>query len=497
MRFGQGGVALMGVTEVSVNGVVPATLVGIDAGGVTPYSTTAFAIQNVTAGAVLQSVDYAGGALTSLDASGANRLGGGSDVWAAYLASGAGKGVRTNVAGLGPFPSGSLGDVSPDGQLVLIQNADGIGLATYSAAGTKLFSVSATLTGFSTVRARQGFFAYPAEPGWWVRSITTGAASKLAQRADVTLTIPAVVNGKLFVIEYDASKGVSIRLASASQGYVIPNTTANSFNIDAVYLSGTTIRVGMSSGAGELPTELRVFDVNVATGAFQSGVTTSGSLVFTTQPALPPTSALPTNGFTGGGASGGLGPGLYQEPVVERASLRMTEPWYRAINKALGTQVTDLSSGAAVDGVLQPENGGTGTTTGLTELQPDWMQFSDESLLLGRGEGNGGGDGQEISLGAGLTMTGTVLSATGGGGDVVAVGTLDVDTVILGDGGTDVKSLANGTAGQVLTMNAGATAPEWATPTPSDDYVVMSDSVQPPTAMDDGAGSFLYVPYTP
>lgn len=54
--------------------------------------------------------------------------------------------------------------------------------------------------------------------------------------------------------------------------------------------------------------------------------------------------------------------------------------------------------------------------------------------------------------------------SSGGGGDVTAVGTLDADTVILGDGSTDVKSLANGTAGQVLTMNGGATAPEWATP---------------------------------
>ena len=30
--------------------------------------------------------------------------------------------------------------------------------------------------------------------------------------------------------------------------------------------------------------------------------------------------------------------------------------------------------------------------------------------------------------------------------------------------GTDIVRLAKGTAGQVLTMNAGATAPEWATP---------------------------------
>jgi hypothetical protein len=33
--------------------------------------------------------------------------------------------------------------------------------------------------------------------------------------------------------------------------------------------------------------------------------------------------------------------------------------------------------------------------------------------------------------------------------------------------------------------------------TGSVDYVVMGNGVQPPTAVDDGAGSFIYVAYTP
>ena len=37
------------------------------------------------------------------------------------------------------------------------------------------------------------------------------------------------------------------------------------------------------------------------------------------------------------------------------------------------------------------------------------------------------------------------------------------------------------------------TAPTLATT----DYVVMSDGANPPNPMDDGAGNFLYVPYTP
>lgn len=46
----------------------------------------------------------------------------------------------------------------------------------------------------------------------------------------------------------------------------------------------------------------------------------------------------------------------------------------------------------------------------------------------------------------------------GGGGNVNAGGTLDADTVILGDGSTDVKSLPNGSEGEVLTIVGGVPA---------------------------------------
>jgi hypothetical protein len=46
---------------------------------------------------------------------------------------------------------------------------------------------------------------------------------------------------------------------------------------------------------------------------------------------------------------------------------------------------------------------------------PKMQNASAESVLVGRGEGSGGGNLEEITIGSGLSMTGTTLSATGGG----------------------------------------------------------------------------------
>lgn len=415
MRFTTAGVALMGTTQISVNGVVPATLVAVNAGNPQPYTSNLAIFQNSTLGNVLQFLNLTTSVLTSADADGQNALAAGGSVWAAYLAST--PGVRTNVVGLGPFPLGSIGDVSEDGHFVLVKSQDSAtGLASYSSAGVLKYQNTAALQGFAEVRARQGYFAYEDAAGWWVRSLETGTAQSVAQRADVLLTIPIVISSRVYLVEYVSAVGVSVRLATGSTGYVIPATTTNGFNIDAVYLSGTTVRVGMSSGAGEAPTELRVFDVNVQTGALSAGVTTTGALVFTTQPAVP-TGSLPTSGTTGGSSASRLPPGLYQHPITDLKTGKITPPWNTALTNAFGDALgpIDLSTTSDFSGVLQPENGGTGTTTGLNDILPGALEFSDESLLLGRGEGNGGGDGQEISLGTGLVMTGTVLSTNGAG----------------------------------------------------------------------------------
>ena len=70
---------------------------------------------------------------------------------------------------------------------------------------------------------------------------------------------------------------------------------------------------------------------------------------------------------------------------------------------------------------LTGEVTGTGTSSFATTISNDSVTYakiqnvSAASRLLGRGSSAGSGDVQEITLGSGLTLTGTVLSSSGGG----------------------------------------------------------------------------------
>lgn len=108
-------------------------------------------------------------------------------------------------------------------------------------------------------------------------------------------------------------------------------------------------------------------------------------------------------------------------------------------------------------------------------------------------------------------------NATGGGTVTHTAGALALNELVLGNGGADIKTvaatdgqvpigmtadgsvtLATLTAGSGITITNGPGAITIATAGGLiADYVVMSNGANPPTPMDDGAGNFIYVGYTP
>ncbi len=85
-----------------------------------------------------------------------------------------------------------------------------------------------------------------------------------------------------------------------------------------------------------------------------------------------------------------------------------------------GSGITELTGDVAAG----PGSGSQAATIPNDTVTYAKMQnVSAASRLLGRGSASGAGDVQEITLGSGLTMTGTTLSATGGGGASVTIST--------------------------------------------------------------------------
>jgi hypothetical protein len=108
---------------------------------------------------------------------------------------------------------------------------------------------------------------------------------------------------------------------------------------------------------------------------------------------------------------------------------------------------------------------GTVATAGITDAAVTYAKIQDisaASKMLGRGSAAGAGDVEEITLGSGLTMTGTTLSASGGGGApanatyvVISLdGTLTDERTLAGE--STVISITDGGAGGAVTIGIAA-----------------------------------------
>lgn len=116
---------------------------------------------------------------------------------------------------------------------------------------------------------------------------------------------------------------------------------------------------------------------------------------------------------------------------------------------------------SAFTGDVTKSAGGTALTIANDAVTYAKMQnVSAASKLLGRGD-SGAGDVQEITLGSGLTMTGTTLSASGGGGScITTLNTLTAttQTFAVGTTGTDFN-ISSATSTHTFNIpDAGASA---------------------------------------
>jgi len=131
---------------------------------------------------------------------------------------------------------------------------------------------------------------------------------------------------------------------------------------------------------------------------------------------------------------------------LANGSYTETDPVVKAVNGIVKSNGTTISAGTPGTDYLTP----AGSAANLTNF-PTLNQNT---------------------TGTAANVTGTVAIANGGTGQTTKTAAFDAlspmnsagDIIYGGTGGTGTK-LAKGLAGQVLTMNAGATAPVWTTPT--------------------------------
>lgn len=302
----------IGTTQISVNGAVPAGITDFTAGAPSWYTDTVLFFQaQVSPGAYrMRFYDTGSGIETDADPDGQNGSGAGGSTWWAWLAGGPRRGVRSSAPGFTvPIPNGrGLFWVQTDGTAVLTSYPANSGLFVYAADGALQRSYAATIVR-PDVRLTDDLLTYCTPAGWFCSNVATGGGIPYAQLAAMAIFSAAVApGGTPWVVEYRGDLGLFVRQPALDQAYVLPSTVDQFFHPDVLALSGTVIRIAGTITEGEAPTDVRMIDLDLVSGAttLWRSISPAGTLTSSVGPVLSPTT-IPLSGSINTAVSGGSG----------------------------------------------------------------------------------------------------------------------------------------------------------------------------------------------
>lgn len=263
----------------------------------------------------LYTYDPGGPTLTLIDHYGANgtyvQAGGGN--WACWVSDG--RGVKTNLPTLGPFPAGYVLAVSAQGEYALEAAfiADS-GINVYAASGVQIDQISGTLTYNDRLRAVDGVLAYALTgQGWRLRDYRVSTNLSILVRSDaVDQCVPIVDGTDIWVLERNNVESLTLRKKDDTTAWLVRPPAVNEYLYpDAIRLSAGVVRIAWVNTIGEAADSLFVMDVTLATGANDLATVVAGALVFVPQAALGTTTVT---GTISPGGGGGWSPGGPSSP---------------------------------------------------------------------------------------------------------------------------------------------------------------------------------------
>lgn len=465
-RLSSTGKALMGVAGgmISVDGSTPTELSGFIGGYWDFLSDDLIAGPASNGGGAWQlwQDTLSTGTTASLSTFAAGQFYAGNSKYAAFLASTPSE-VQSNVSGLSSISGAGLGTVSREGQPVLIDSYQGDGgLTVYSSSGATLLALPVKIIA-PYIFLVNGTLAYEDATGWHLVTVATGAIPRWAPQLPVRArTIPVVFGSTLYLVEQSGTDTVTIRAATSAQGFVVNDVLNGAYNIAAVGLTSTTIRIAWSTNAGESAEALVEADVNPVTGAWTKSTVVAGVLVPVVQTPLTLTNftlgPLEGNNLSNAGY-------LPDRHKVLQADGTADPLWLRAW-QATNDRITTVQTFVQKIPTPTPPPDGFGIVQAPTQ-PPLAATIPDDTLTITSA------DGSVQFLSTPNTNTLDVRVAAG-------------RAMWMGMPGEDGEDGLMGPPGPAGSGNGSSAS-----------YVPVSTGAEPLVIVSNGAGSVLLTPYTP